>query len=119
MKHAKCMILVPEDTFGRFEQKQKLETSPLVNNMMQKDTEMSDILQRKDIEDDEKQKLYYANLERYMNIMQQNSKETPTVQLATNYDESNKTEITPQETSKLSDSVIVENVPKTMHSRAD
>ena len=74
MKHAKCMILVPEDTFARFEQKQKLETSPLVNNMMQKDTEMSDILQRKDIEDDEKQKLYYANLERYMNIMQQKSK---------------------------------------------
>ncbi len=48
------MILVPEDTFARFEQKQKLKTSPLVNNMMQKDTEMSDILQRKDIEDDEK-----------------------------------------------------------------
>ncbi len=48
------MILVPEDTLARFEQKQKLETSPLVNNMMQKDTEMSDILQRKDIEDDEK-----------------------------------------------------------------
>ena len=86
--------------------------------MMQTDTEMSDILQRKDIEDDEKQKLYYANLERYMNIMQQKSKEIPTVQLATNYDESNKTEITPQETSKLSDSVIVENVLKTMRSRA-
>ena len=118
MKHVKCVILVPEDTFPRFEQKQKLETSPLVNNMMQKDTEMSDILQRKDIEDDEKQKLYYANLERYMNIMQQKSKEIPTVQLATNYDESNKTEITPQETSKLSDSVIVENVLKTMRSRA-
>ncbi len=53
-----------------------------------------------------------------MNIMQQKSKEIPTVQLATNYDESNKTEITPQETSKLSDSVIVENVLKTMRSRA-
>ncbi len=53
-----------------------------------------------------------------MNIMQQKSKEIPTVQLATNYDESNKTEITPQETSKLSDLVIVKNVPKTMRSRA-
>ena len=74
MKHAKRMILVPEDAFARFEQKLKLETSPLLNNMMQKETEMSDILQRKDIEDDEKQKLYYANLERYMNIMQQKSK---------------------------------------------
>jgi hypothetical protein len=118
MKHAKRMILVPEDAFARFEQKLKLETSPLLNNMMQKETEMSDILQRKDIEDDEKQKLYYANLERYMNIMQQKSKEIPTVQLATNNDESDKTEITPQETSKLSDSVIVENVPRTMRPQA-
>ncbi len=44
--------------------------------MMQTDTEKSDILQRKDIEDDEKQKLYYANLERYMNIMQQKAKKS-------------------------------------------
>ncbi len=86
--------------------------------MMQKETEMSDILQRKDIEDAEKQKLYYANLERYMNIMQQKSKEIPTVQLATNNDDSNKTEITPQEMSKLSDLVILENVPRTMRPQA-
>ena len=38
--------------------------------------------------------------------------------MATNNDKSDKTEITPQETSKLSDSVIVENVLKTMRSRA-
>ena len=30
MKHAKRMILVPEDVYARFEQKQKIESSPLV-----------------------------------------------------------------------------------------
>ena len=57
MNHAKRMILVPEDVFARFEQKQKLETSPLVTNMIQKDTEMSNILQRTDMDDADKQKL--------------------------------------------------------------
>ena len=56
----KRMILVPEDAYARFEQKQKLETSPIVKNMMKTDTEMSDTLQRMDINDAEKQKLYYA-----------------------------------------------------------
>ena len=41
MKSVKKMILVPEDVFNRFEQKQKMETSPIVSNMMQKDADMS------------------------------------------------------------------------------
>ena len=53
------MVLVPEDVLNRFEQKQKLETAPIVNNMLQKDIEMSGILYRKDLSDDEKQKLYH------------------------------------------------------------
>ena len=67
----KRMILVPEDAYGRFEQKQKLETSPIMKNMINTDTDMTDILQRKDVDDTEKQKLYYANLEKYLNLRQQ------------------------------------------------
>ena len=34
----KCMILVPEDAYARFEQKQKLETSPIMKNIINTDT---------------------------------------------------------------------------------
>ena len=78
----KRMILVPEDAYARFEQKQRLETSPIMKNMINTDTDMTDILQRTDVDDTEKQKLYYANLERYLNLRQQKDSQTPTVQIA-------------------------------------
>ena len=64
MKHTKSMVLIPEDALHRYEQRQRLDTSPITSNMMQKDTDMSNVLQRSDMDDDEKQKLYHANLER-------------------------------------------------------
>ena len=39
------MVLVPEEALQRYEQKQRLETSPLMGTMMHKDTQISDILQ--------------------------------------------------------------------------
>ena len=44
--------------------KQKLETAPIVTNMIKTDEEMSNILERTDMDDTQKQKLYYTNLER-------------------------------------------------------
>ena len=117
MKHTKRMVLVPEDVLNRFEQKQKLETAPILNNMLQKDIEMSRILYRKDLSDDEKQKLYHVNLERYLNLKRQNDSTTPTVKLASNIDLKEE-KVLPQEKEQLSDSVIVENIPKSMRSRA-
>ena len=73
----KRMILVPEDVYARFEQKQNLETSPITKNMINTDTDMTDILQRTDVDDTGKQKLYYANLERYLNLRQQKDSQTP------------------------------------------
>ena len=55
MKHNKKMVLVPEEALQRYEQRQRLETSPLMGTMMHKDTQISDILQRDDVPDDEKQ----------------------------------------------------------------
>ena len=46
-------------------------------SIMREDTDMSNILQRTDLSDDEKQKLYYANLGRYLDLWRQ--KDTPTV----------------------------------------
>ena len=52
------MVLVPEEAIQRYEQRQRLETSPLMGTMMHKDTQISDILQQDDVPDDEKQKLF-------------------------------------------------------------
>jgi hypothetical protein len=38
MKHAKRMVLAPEDVLNRYEQKQKIETSPITSHMMHQDT---------------------------------------------------------------------------------
>ena len=107
MKHAKHMVLVPEEMLSRYEQKQRLETSPITPNMMQKDTQLSNILQQTDMHDDQKEKLFHANLERYLNLKQQKDSQIPTVQSAQKTEE--KTAL-----QELPDSVIVETVPKRM-----
>ena len=60
------MALVPEEVLNRFERKQRLETSPIISNMMHEDMEMSNILHNSNLPDAEKQKLYNASLERYL-----------------------------------------------------
>ena len=72
----KRMVLVPEDAVNRYEQRQRLETPPLMGTMMHKDTQISDILQRNDVPDDEKQKLFNAYFERFLELRRH--KETPT-----------------------------------------
>ena len=104
----KRMILVPEDAYARFEQMQKLETSPIMNT----DTDMTDILQRTDVDDTEKQKLYYANLEKYLNLRQQKDSQTPTVQItpsAPNREKPSHLNNVP-----LPDAVVIEPIPRTM-----
>ena len=114
MKHARRMIMVPEDVYARFEQKQKLQASPIVRNMINTDTEMSNILQRTDLNDAEKQKLYSTNLERYLNLKQQKDNQIPSVRVVSNAE--NKEE--PKERAQLSDALVVEHIPKTMRPRA-
>mgnify|MGYP002803574282 CR=1 FL=1 len=76
---AKRMALIPEEVLDRFERKQRIETSPIVADLMHEDMEMSDILRDPNIPDDEKQKLYNANLERYLELRQQKDDHIPTV----------------------------------------
>ena len=108
MKHAKRMVLVPEDAIRRYEQRQKFETSPLVSSMMHADTDMTDTLQRTDIPDGEKQKLYEANLERYLDLKRQKDSQIPTVRIAAKG----------EETPSLSTEKIIQHIPKTMRTRA-
>ena len=98
------MVLIPEEALQRYEQRQRLETSPLMGSTMQKDTQISDILQRDDVTDDEKQKLFNTYFERYLELRRQ--KETPVM----------KEEL--QAGSQLSDADVVESIPITIRPRA-
>ena len=100
------MVLVPEEALQRYEQRQRLETSPLMGTMMHKDTQISDILQRDDVPDDEKQKLFNAYFERFLELRRQ--KETPTPVKK----EEQRVE------QQLPDDDVVESIPKTMRPRA-
>ena len=84
--------------------------------MINTDTDMTDILQRTDVDDTEKQKLYYANLERYLNLRQQKDSRTPIVQIA--HSATSREEPSPQSNAQLSDAVVIEHIPKTMRPRA-
>ena len=106
MKHSKKMVLIPEEALQRYEQKQRLETSPLMDTTMHKDTQISDILQRDDVTDDEKQKLFNTYFERYLELRRQ--KETPSPVMK----EEQRAE--PQ----LSYADVVEPIPRTMRPRA-
>ena len=104
MKHSKKMMLIPEEALQRYEQRQRLETAPLMGTMMQKDTQISGILQRDDVTDDEKQKLFNTYFERYLELRRQ--KETLVMK------EERRAE--PQ----LSDADVVESIPVTIRPRA-
>ena len=58
------------------------------------------------------------NLERYLDLKRQKDSTIPTVRLLPNSEVENKELALPEEKTQLSDSVIVENIPKTMRSRA-
>ena len=77
----KRMVLVPEDTVNRYEQRQRLETSPILSNMLQSDTQMLNVLQRDGLSDDQKRKLFNAELERYLELRQQKDSQIPSVRM--------------------------------------
>ena len=60
------MVVVLEQALNRHEQKQRLETSPIMANMLHKDTQMSNTLQRDDVTSDENKKLFNAEFEQFL-----------------------------------------------------
>jgi hypothetical protein len=71
MKSAKRMALVPEEMLNKFEQKQRLETSPIMSDIMRSDMCVLDILHPLALSDDEKQNLYNMNMQRLFQLRQQ------------------------------------------------
>ena len=108
----KRMVLVPEDAFNRYEQRQRLETSPIMSNIINKDTQMSNVLQREGMSDDQKQKMFNAELERYLELRQHKKSQIPSVRVIDNEKGQHQPE------TQLPDIVVVEPIPKSMRSRA-
>ena len=81
--------------------------------------DMEETLKRSDMGNDEKQKLYYANLERYLNLKHQKNNDLPTVDVSlknTSPVDVGPIDETTRET--LNDSIIVDSIPKSMGERA-
>ena len=108
----KRMVLVPEDAVNRYEQRQRLETSPIMSNMIHKDTQMSNVLQRDGMNDDQKQKLFNAELERYLELRQQ--KDSPIRSVRVVKDEKEQ----PLPEPAMSNADVVDSMPPYIRQRA-
>ena len=105
----KRMVMIPEQALERYEQRQRLETSPIMANMLHKDTRMSNTLHRDDITSDEKQKLFNAELEQFLELRRQKNYPMPIARAVNNEE--------PVEL-PLPDADVVEPIPRTMRPRA-
>ena len=83
MNHTKRMVLVPENTLERLQQRQQILTPPLTQTLKNLDSEMNEILSSKEIDDEEKAKLYNQVLQRYLSYYNQRKEQPLHVKLAT------------------------------------
>lgn len=65
------MVLVPENTMERLQQRQQILTPPVTRALTKLDTEMEDILASKQLGDEEKARLYNQVLQRYLTFYDQ------------------------------------------------
>ena len=83
MNHAKRMVLVPETTLERLQQRQQILTPPVTQTLKKLESEMGDILSSKQLDDEEKAKLYNQVLQRYLTYYDQRKSEPLHVKLTT------------------------------------
>ena len=83
MNHTRHMILVPEYTFERLQQRQQILTPPVTQTLKNLDNEMSDILSSKQLDDEAKATLDYKVLQRYLTYYDQRKGQPLHVKLTT------------------------------------
>ena len=71
MNHTRRMVLVPEKTLERLQQRQQILTPPVTQTLKNLDREMSDILSSEELDDEAKAKLYNQVLQRYLTYYDQ------------------------------------------------
>ena len=77
------MILVPENTLERLQQRQQILTPPVTQTLKNLDSEMSDILSSKQLDDEAKATLYNQVLQRYLTYYDQRKGQPLHVKLTT------------------------------------
>ena len=77
------MVLVPENTLERLQHRQQILTPPLTQSLRNLDTEMNEILSSKEIDDEQKAKLYNQVLQRYLSYYDQRKAQPLHVKLTT------------------------------------
>ena len=122
---ARKMVLVPENYLSSMHQHQKIQTTPAVKTLGELDTEMSGILSRHDIGDDEKVKLYNQAMQKYQEFDRQRKvKEPIAVKLVSSDEDKNKSK---EPTEKIVDTnpmqlqmeqEIIDSVPKIAKNKA-
>lgn len=65
------MILVPQETLAKLQSARRLEQTPTTRVVHSLDAEMRDLLERQNISDEDKIKLYHQTLQRYINLNKQ------------------------------------------------
>ncbi len=125
LTHATKMALVPQELLERLNQ-QNLEPSPATKATNVLDTEMKDILDRRDISEDEKVKLYNQILSRYLTFDNQRKQPLemkltePTLEqtFKPEHDPSDKKTTTSGQSQVIEDDVI-DSVPRTLRKKAE
>ena len=122
MNHTKRMVLVPENTLERLQQRQQILTPPVTQTLKNLDSEMGDILSSKQLDDEQKAKLYNQVLQRYPTYYDQRKGQPLHVKLTTPKQvETSKPDEESKETSKESTEVetfpsaveeVIKSVPK-------
>ena len=103
MNHTRRMILVPENTFERLQQRQQILTPPVTQTLKNLDSQMGDILSNKQLDDEAKATLYNQVLQRYLTYYDQRKGQPLHVKLTTPKPvETRKPEESSEETSKES-----------------
>ena len=77
------MILVPENTLERLQQRQQMLTPPVTQTLKNLDSEMNDILSSKQLNDEAKATLYNQVLQRYLTYYDQRKGQPVQVKLTT------------------------------------
>ena len=71
MEYAKKMVLVPQETLTMLQSARRLEQTPTTRVVHGIDMDMRQLLERQDLTDDQKIKLYHETLQRYMELNRQ------------------------------------------------
>ena len=83
MNHTKRMVLVPENTLERLQQRQQILTPPVTQTLRNLDSEMTDILSSKELDDEQKARLYNQVLQRYLTYYDQQKGQPLHVKIST------------------------------------